>query len=67
MAEVRRIKDKHGLVPAEYLIPDSRTYMPIKRALAIATAEISIGIDSADIAKEDDEEEGDEGSGSDED
>ncbi|KAM0754832.1 ankyrin [Meredithblackwellia eburnea MCA 4105] len=64
-----RIKDKTGTLPVEYLHPDSNdTDREIQRAIAIATAELTIGgVDSADVADDDDDGEPGSGSGSDED
>ncbi|KAL8276633.1 hypothetical protein RQP46_010982 [Phenoliferia psychrophenolica] len=55
-----RIKDKNGCVPAEYLNVEScATDGAIQRSLAIATGELQVGgIDSADIASDDDDEPG---------
>ncbi|KAI5477119.1 Ankyrin repeat protein [Pseudohyphozyma bogoriensis] len=59
-----RIKDKNNAVPAEYLNADSNdTDRAIQRAIAIATAELTVGIDSGDIANDDDDD-GEPGSGS---
>lgn len=60
-----RIKDKSGCVPAEYLnVESSETDAAIQRSLAIATAELTVGLDSADIASDDDDGEPGSGSGS---
>lgn len=63
--EYGRIKDKHGLVPAEYLtnVEEGGVDKEIQRALAIATAEFVIGGNRDDVAS-DDEEDGKGGSGS---
>ena len=52
-----RIKDKNGCVPAEYLNVESCAIDgAIQRSLAIATGELQVGgIDSADIASDDNE------------
>lgn len=62
------MKDKNDCVPAEYLhAEDNDTDKAIQRALAIAQAELTIGVgpDSADIASDDDAQDDSEGSESD--
>lgn len=60
-----RIKDRKGLVVAEYLHVETSTIdRSIQRLLAIATAELAIGAAGDDLASGSDGEQGGEGSGS---